>query len=250
MGKRPRKSVGFFNAFTRAVEQFASATIKDAGRAERDAGRWATSLAHQAGLFPLGGTSRRFGAISTGETISERQGKRRIAEISPAQRAKERKFKRTLKQTGSVEKARQESGLSKRGFERVRAKTAVKKKGHYSFLPKPSKRKPHAHTEKLIVIQPGGEFVDVVVQGTDITKIRERNIAMAEARAKDDGSRNLVPLNRFMRKYKRHYVTDVETGEHVQLIMSREELDRSKAQMNMPTREEVDKRYAEDMADA
>jgi hypothetical protein len=237
MSKRPRKSAGFFNVFTRAVEQFASATIKDASKAERDAKRWATSLARQAGLFPLGGTGRRFGVISTGETISERQGKRRIAEISPTQRAKERKFKRTLKQTGSVERARQESGLSKRGFERVRAKTAVKKKGRYSFLPKPAERKARVHTEKLIVIQPGGAFVDVVVQGADIPKIRERNIAMAEARAKDDGSRNLAPLNRFMRRYKRYYVTDVETGERVQLIMSREELDRSKAQMNTPTRE-------------
>ena len=73
---------------------------------------------------------------------------------------------------------------------------------------------------------------------------------MAEARVRQDGSRNLAPLNRFIRRYRRHYVTDVETGERVDLIMSREELDRSKAQMNMRTREEVDKRYAEDMAEA
>jgi hypothetical protein len=106
-----------------------------------------------------------------------------------------------------------------------------------------------AHSEKLIVIQPGGMFVDVTVQGSDITKIRARNTAMAEARTREDGSRNLAPLNRFMRRYKRHYVTDVETGERVDLIMSREVLNRSKAQMNMPTREEVDKRYAEDMAE-
>jgi hypothetical protein len=111
-------------------------------------------------------------------------------------------------------------------------------------------RKARAHTEKLIVIQPGGTFVDVMVQGSDITKIRARNTAMAEARVREDGSRNLAPLNRFMRRYRRHYVTDVETGERVDLIMSREELDRSKAQMNTPTRDEVDKRYAEDMAEA
>jgi hypothetical protein len=111
-------------------------------------------------------------------------------------------------------------------------------------------RKARSHTEKLIVIQPGGFYVDVTVQGTDIAKIRARNIAMAEARVRDDGTRNLAPLNRFMRRYRRYYVTDVETGERVDLIMSREELDRSKAQMNMPTREEVDKRYAEDMAEA
>jgi len=73
-------------------------------------------------------------------------------------------------------------------------------------------RKARATTEKLIVIQPGGTCVDVAVQGSDITKIRERNIAMAEARAKDDGSRNLAPLNRFMRRYKRHYVTDCRDG--------------------------------------
>ena len=111
-------------------------------------------------------------------------------------------------------------------------------------------RRARAHTEKLIVIQPGGTFVDVTVQGSDITKIRARNTAMAEARVREDGSRNLAPLNRFMRRYRRHYVTDVETGERVHLIMSREELDRSKAQMNTPTRDEVDKRYAEDMAEA
>lgn len=107
-----------------------------------------------------------------------------------------------------------------------------------------------AYTETLIVIQPGGTFVDVTVQGSDITKIRARNTAMAEARIREDGSRNLAPLNRFMRRYKRHYVTDVETGERIDLIMSREELDRSKEQMNTRTRDEVDKRYADDMAEA
>jgi hypothetical protein len=107
-----------------------------------------------------------------------------------------------------------------------------------------------AHREKLIVVQPGGHYVDVTVQGSDITKIRARDTAMAEGRGRKDGSRNLAPLNRFMRRYRRHYVTDVETGERINLIMSREELDRSKAQMNMRTREEVDKRYAEDMSEA
>jgi len=111
-------------------------------------------------------------------------------------------------------------------------------------------RRARAHTERLIVIQPGGTFVDVTVQGSDIAKIRARNEAMAEARVREDGSRNLAALNRFMRRYRRHYVTDVETGERIDLIMSRGELERSKAQMNTPTRDEVDKRYAEDMAEA
>jgi hypothetical protein len=111
-------------------------------------------------------------------------------------------------------------------------------------------RNARAQTETLIVVQPGGHYVDVTVLGSDIAKIRARNEAMAEARVRHDGSRNLAPLNRFMRRYRRHYVTDVETGERVPLIMSREELDRSKAQMNMRTREEVDKRYAEDMSEA
>jgi hypothetical protein len=111
-------------------------------------------------------------------------------------------------------------------------------------------RKARAQTETFIVVQPGGHYVDVTVQGSDIAKIRARNETMAEARVRQDGSRNLAPLNRFMRRYRRHYVTDVETGERVALIMSREELDRSKAHMNMRTREEVDKRYAEDMSEA
>ena len=113
----------------------------------------------------------------------------------------------------------------------------------------PRRERARAHKETLIVIQPGGAFVDVTVQGTDITKIRECNIAMAEARPRDGQPGNRAPLNRFMRRYKRYYVTDVDTGERVVLIMSREELDRSKAQMNMPTREEVDRRYSEDMAE-
>jgi hypothetical protein len=110
-------------------------------------------------------------------------------------------------------------------------------------------RKARARTEKLIVIQPGGTFVDVTVQGADIGKIRARNIAMAEARPRNGQPGNRAPLERFMRRYRRYYVTDVDTGERVDLIMSREELDRSKAQMNMPTREDVDKRYTEDMAE-
>jgi hypothetical protein len=111
-------------------------------------------------------------------------------------------------------------------------------------------RKARARTDKLIVIQPGGTFVDVTVQGSDIAKIRERNEAMYAAKPNGDQPGNLAPLRRFMRRYKRYYVTDVVTGERIDLIISREELDRSKAQMNMPTRDEVDKRYAEDMAEA
>lgn len=112
-----------------------------------------------------------------------------------------------------------------------------------------AEHKARAHTEKLIVIRPGGSFVNVAVQGTDITKIRERNIAMAEARPRDGHLGNRAPLERFVRRYKRHYVTDVETGRRVDLIMTREELDSSKAQMNMPTRDEIDRRYTEDMAE-
>jgi hypothetical protein len=73
---------------------------------------------------------------------------------------------------------------------------------------------------------------------------------MATARPRDGEPGNYAPLNRSMRRYKRHSVTDVETGARVDSIMSREDLDRSKAQMNMSTRNEVDKRYADDMAEA
>ncbi len=106
--------------------------------------------------------------------------------------------------------------------------------------------------ETLIVIQPGGSYADVTLfkGSSDATKVRVRNIAMAEARPRDGQPGNLKPLERFRRRYKRHYVTDVETGERVDLIMSREDLDRSKEQMNSAIRDEVDRRYAEDMADA
>jgi len=110
-------------------------------------------------------------------------------------------------------------------------------------------RKAHAPTEKLIIVQPGGTFVDVTVQGSDITKIRARNEAIAAARSKGGEPGNLRPPNRFMRRYRRYYVKDAETGERVNLIMSRDDLDRSKAQMNTATRDEIDKRYAEDMAE-
>jgi hypothetical protein len=89
----------------------------------------------------------------------------------------------------------------------------------------------------------------VTAQGSDITKIRVRNAAMYAAKTTEEKPADFGPLNKFMRRYRRHYVIDAETGERVNLIMSREELDRSKTQMNTAIRDEVDKRYAEDMAE-
>ena len=73
---------------------------------------------------------------------------------------------------------------------------------------------------------------------------------MSEARPRNGESGNHAPLNHFMRKYRSHYVIDAVTGKRVDLIMSRDELDLTKAQMNTAMRDEVDKRYAEDMTDA
>jgi cytidylate kinase len=88
-----------------------------------------------------------------------------------------------------------------------------------------------------------------MAKGSDITKILARNDAMYAAKATEEKPGDFRPLNRFMRRYKRHYVIDADTGERVDLIMSREELDRSKEQMNTAMRDEIEKRYAEDMAE-
>jgi hypothetical protein len=121
---------------------------------------------------------------------------------------------------------------------------------HLQKRVKPQESKPQARRERLIVVQPGGGFREVLAQGSDITKIKARNTAMAAARGTEEKPADLGPLNAFKRRYKRHYVLDVDTGERVDLIMSREDLDRSKAQMNTAIRDEIDKRYAEDMAEA
>jgi hypothetical protein len=175
---KPRKSLGVFETFTRAAEQFASEAVKDANRAARDAEKWANSLARQAGLFPLGGSSKRFGVLKTGEVISERQARKRTAEVNPAQRKKERVFKRTLKRTGNVEKARQKSGLSNRGFERVRTKTAVKKKGRYSFL---SERRQEGERHRWTVIQPSGGYRTVWFDDAGLAAAKRHREAMGEA---------------------------------------------------------------------
>jgi hypothetical protein len=179
MSKRPRKSLSVFEAFTRAVEQFASGATKDAAQASRDAEKWGTSLARQAGLFPLGGTSKRFAVIETREIISERQARKRTTALNPKTREKERAFTRTLKKTGSVEKARAKSGLSGRGFERVRAKTAIKTKGRYSFLSEREASGGPRH--RWTVIQPNGGYRTVWFDDAGLAAAKRHREAMGEA---------------------------------------------------------------------
>ena len=179
MSKRPRKSLSVFEAFTRAVEQFASGATKDAAHASRDAEKWGNSLARQAGLFPLRGTSKRFAVIDTGEIISERQARKRTTALNPKTRKKERTFTKTLKRTGSIEKARAKSGLSERGFERVRAKTATKTKGRYSFL---SERKASSGPRhRWTVIQPNGGYRTIWFDDAGLAAAKRHREAMGEA---------------------------------------------------------------------
>jgi hypothetical protein len=105
-------------------------------------------------------------------------------------------------------------------------------------------------TETLVVVQPGGHWIDVTVRGSDIAKIRERNDAIAQARPNGHEPGDFRPLNRFRRRYKDYYVTDVETGERIELIISREALDASKARMSMAMRTALQESYSEDMAEA
>jgi hypothetical protein len=245
MSKRPRKPVGVLQTFARAAEQFASNAIKDASRAARDAEKWGTSLARQAGLFPLGGSSRRFGVLSSGETISERQGKKRIAEVSPRQRAKERKFKRTLKRTGSVEKARAESVLSKRGFERVRAKTAVKKKGRYSFLPERGAREERAlgPRHRWTVIQPSGGYRTVWFDDAGLAAAKRHREAMGEAY-------HLRPrgLIQWLRNHPGGRVRDAD-GHWVHFLTDVDEHHEAMQRMNKRQRVAIDLRYREEQGE-
>jgi hypothetical protein len=146
-----------------------------------------TPLYRVAGLEFLGGKSRRYRVAATGETISERQGKKRIAEISPAQRKKEQTFGRILTRTGSVERARQESGLSKRGFERVRAKTAVKKKGRYSFLRESTAPRSQevggggGARHRWTVVQPSGGYRTVWFDDAGLAAAKRHREAMGKA---------------------------------------------------------------------
>jgi hypothetical protein len=129
----------------------------------------------------------------------------------------------------------------------IRRKTGVSTATRETYA---RERKTEAQRKKLIVVQPGGRFVIVTAQGDDITKIIVRNDAMFAAKATEEKPANFGPLNAFRRRYKRHYIIDADTGERIDLIMSREELDATKAQMNTVTRDETDKKYAEDMTDA
>jgi hypothetical protein len=240
MARYPRKPVGFFKAFTRTAEQFAKDAVKDASRATRDAERWGTSLAREAGLFPLGGSSRRFGVISTGETISERQGKKRIAEISPRQRAKERRFKSTFKRTGSVEKARAESGLSKRGFERVRAKTAVKKKGRYSFLPE---HQQEGERHRWTVIQPNGGYRTAWFNDAGLAAAKRHREAMGEAyRLRPRG------LLQWLRDHPGERVPDAD-GHWVHFLTDVDAHHEAMERMNKRQRVAIDIRYREEQGE-
>jgi hypothetical protein len=96
-----------------------------------------------AGLEPLGGKSRRWRDVHTGETISYNAGRARVASFSASHRSKTARFERALAQTKDVDAARKQSGLSKRGLDAYRQSFAsqgragaspfVKDRGRWRF---------------------------------------------------------------------------------------------------------------------
>jgi hypothetical protein len=161
--------------------------------------------------------------------------------VSNRQRATQSLRHRTGEPAITREKHAQQIKSGERQYTRNRSK-------HLQKSVKVVEKRP-AQKRKLIVVQPGGGYRDVMAQGSDITKILARNNAMAAAKGTEEKPADFGPLNAFKRRHKRHYVIDADTGERVDLIMSREDLDRSKEQMNAAIRDEIDKRYAEDMAE-
>jgi hypothetical protein len=79
-----------------------------------------------AGLEPLGGKSRRWRDVHTGETISYNAGRARVASFSASHRTKTLRFERALAQTKDVA-ARKQSGLSERGFNAYRQRSPAKR---------------------------------------------------------------------------------------------------------------------------
>jgi len=96
-----------------------------------------------AGLEPLGGKSRRWRDVRTGEMLSYNAGRRRIQALSAGHRGNVAQFERALVRTKDVERARREAGLSKRGLDAYRnsfvatgregASPWIKQKGRWRF---------------------------------------------------------------------------------------------------------------------
>jgi hypothetical protein len=96
-----------------------------------------------AGLQPLGGRSRRWRDVRTGETLSYNAGRRRVEALSAGHRNSVAQFERALARTRDVEQARREAGLSTRGLDAYRksfstsgregASPWIKEKGRWRF---------------------------------------------------------------------------------------------------------------------
>ncbi len=96
-----------------------------------------------AGLEPLGGKSRRWRDVRTGETLSYNAGRRRVQALSAGHRGSVAQFERALARTSNVERARRDAGLSKRGLDAYRKSFAasgregaspwIKEKGRWRF---------------------------------------------------------------------------------------------------------------------
>ena len=91
----------------------------------------------------MGGKSRRWRDVRTGETLSYNAGRRRIQALSAGHRGSVAQFERALARTRNVDQARREAGLSKRGLDAYRksfvasgregASPWTKEKGRWRF---------------------------------------------------------------------------------------------------------------------
>jgi len=96
-----------------------------------------------AGLEPLGGRSRRWRDVRTGETLSYNAGRQRVQAFSAGHRGSVVQFERALARTRDIEQARREAGLSRRGLDAYRksfttlgregASPWIKEKGRWRF---------------------------------------------------------------------------------------------------------------------
>jgi hypothetical protein len=140
--------------------------------------RSTSTLYSQAGLRPLGGKSRAWEVVSTGERISYNKGRARVAALSNRQRDKVSLFERVLGQTKNVETARRESGLSQRGLtacrksfvlsDRKSASPWQKEKGRWRFEPD---RLSFTHT--FLDVRNGGRWLHAPFVGLELIAMQD-----------------------------------------------------------------------------
>jgi hypothetical protein len=200
-----------------------------------------------AGLEPLGGRSRRWRDVRTGETLSYNAGRRRLEALSASHRGSVAQFERALARTKDVEHARREAGLSKRGLDAYRksfiasgresASPWIKEKGRWRFE---QARFSRVHT-----------FIDIRGQVRHVAFGGRNLIAMQDYRevwSPSGGSGNQAELDAW---FKTH--PGGVTGDDGETYFPETELNAIRARINrMPPRERknfaADVRYVMEVA--